>query len=100
MKSGSSVAGNYTTSTGSGGEVYTSSSSSDFDMQGGTVGGSTASTAGKGKGIFVGGSFKMSGTAKVSDANDVYIDGVAYSDGKTINITDTLTNIQHRRVLG
>ncbi len=92
MKSGSSVAGNYTTSTGSGGEVYTSSSSSDFDMQGGTVGGSTASTAGKGKGIFVGGSFKMSGTAKVSDANDVYIDGVAYSDGKTINITDTLTN--------
>ena len=87
-----------------GGGVYISEMNSlkgTFEMTGGKIDGNTAT---KGKGVYVscntsdangGSTFKMSGGAKVSENNDVYLGSVSTSSGSTgyakITVADTLT---------
>ena len=87
LMSGGEISGNVAKDYGGGVAFADNETTQSFTMTGGVIKNNTlTSTSGLGKGIFVNGTFKMSGDALVDSTNDVYL-----ASGKVITVTGELT---------
>ncbi|MBB5219963.1 hypothetical protein HNP77_002352 [Treponema rectale] len=95
VMSGGEISGNKAKDYGGGVAFADNETTQSFTMTGGVIKNNTlTSISGLGKGIFVNGTFNMSGNALVDSTNDVYL-----TSEKTITITDSLSELETDNVI-